>query len=421
MLHFDFKGEIPASKSVLNRALVIQSYSNSVKIKGDSHCDDVKFMKLALAQLMRGLEDQQAKAGSSFDQPIAIHCGEAGTVLRFMAFRVSRETGIFKLVGSERLLARPHLEMKKMLEPLGVAVQFESKAIIIKSHGWQRPEQNIQLSRETSSQFASALLLNCWELPFDLNLEIVPGLSESYFQLTVDLLKQAGLKIQSNGNSWIVKSSQKPLAGEIYCELDVSSAFPLALAGVLAGSCEIRNWSLGSQQPDKVFLEILRAMGARIEIKPLEPVGADRFQDLSRMISKKSSLKGLNWDIAQSPDLFPVLSVACCFAEGRSKLVGAPHLKSKESDRIHKTHELLTLAGFKSFPRSDGIEIEGVGDFPLKKSFSFDPDHDHRMAMAAGLLKLKGFDIHIRNSEVVSKSLPEFWDMLSISPEGANL
>jgi 3-phosphoshikimate 1-carboxyvinyltransferase len=122
----------------------------------------------------------------------------------------------------------------------------------------------------------------------------------------------------------------------------------------------------------------------------------------------------VNVNLENSPDLFPVLAVLCGLAQGTSKLFGAPHLALKESNRIQKTFELLTKAGIKSQIVDGGLIIEGSNMKIHSKAFSFDPDHDHRMAMAAALLNMVGAKIQILNKEVVNKSFPEFWSIVGV-------
>ena len=92
---------------------------------------------------------------------------------------------------------------------------------------------------------------------------------------------------------------------------------------------------------------------------------------------------------------------------------GAPHLAHKESSRIESTATLLRSLGCRFDLRKDGIEIEGGA--PLStKPFDFDPNHDHRLAMAAAVAQVAGADIRILHPEVVDKSFPEFWDLLAV-------
>lgn len=105
-----FIGHVPASKSILNRALILQSFGPDLKIYGVSDSDDVVKMKAGI----KALKDQAI-----------IDCGEGGTVLRFLALRASREKGRHKLTGSARLINRPQEELVKILSQLGVTAKFE--------------------------------------------------------------------------------------------------------------------------------------------------------------------------------------------------------------------------------------------------------------------------------------------------------
>ncbi len=105
-----------------------------------------------------------------------------------------------------------------------------------------------------------------------------------------------------------------------------------------------------------------------------------------------------------------MLAVLCAFAEGVSTLLGAEQLIYKESNRIQKTYELLCLMGFKCELHAGGLTIYGKSSSqPPSKLCKFNPDHDHRMAMAAALFKLKSYNIEIEHPEVVNKSYPDFW------------
>jgi 3-phosphoshikimate 1-carboxyvinyltransferase len=390
MKPFRFQGEIPASKSMMNRALLVQSYFPQVKIQGNSNCDDVRHMKMAIA---------------SFIQKKEMNCGEAGTVIRFMGLRCSREKGLFKLTGSPRLLSRPHDELVYLMNQLSVSCQVLPNQILIQSEGWKKPLLPIRVHRESSSQFATALLLNSWNLPFDLEFEMKPGVSEGYWKMSVEMARHFGMTIEHRGEMWRIPSGQKVLHFDFAAEPDYSSAFALAAAGALAGETVITNAGETSHQPDFQFISILKRMGALVQHK-----------ESSLTVKMPTELKHIDIDLQSSPDLFPVLAVLCAFAKGESWLRGAPHLVHKESDRSLKTSELLRLAGFIASVKSDGLHIVGQGAKFRPNTFQFDPDEDHRMAMAAALLKLKGYEIQIHSPQVVSKSFPEFWQVLGIKP-----
>ena len=110
-LEFNFVGKVSASKSIFNRLLIIKSFYQDFEILGDSKADDVNLMLKAVAQIKEG------------DNKI-FECGHAGTVLRFLALRLSRKEGEFTLKGSKRLFSRPQKELLKILNQLGCDVKI---------------------------------------------------------------------------------------------------------------------------------------------------------------------------------------------------------------------------------------------------------------------------------------------------------
>lgn len=386
---FSFKGTVPSSKSILNRLLVIQSYHRDLVIGGDSDADDVIKMKAAL----RALENGEVA-----------DCGAAGTTLRFLALKASRIPGRHILKGTRRLFSRPQGELISILEQLGCRAEFSDESVAIEGNGWRIPEEGLRVPREVSSQFASAVVLNSWHLDKPLTL-IFSGerVSESYFAMTLELVHRLGLEWRSEGYALHIPSRAQVRSTAIECEIDVSSAFAVAaLAAVTCGRAEIECWpGESSLQPDAIFPRILSEMGCEVSV-------ADRVLSVTRR--RGQSLRPIRWNLRESPDLFPVLGTLCAFAEGRSVLFGAPHLAHKESSRIVKTAELIRLIGALAHEKDDGMDIEGVKELTTTEgSFVFEPDHDHRLAMAAAVMQAAGVKIDILHREVVNKSFPGFW------------
>lgn len=391
MSEFRFQGEMPGSKSVFNRALIVKSYFPELNLKGFSECDDVRYMRNGLIRI---------------NNHSHIDCGEGGTTFRFMTLRASRQAGVHILEGSKRLMARPQKGLLDLLKQLGVQAQIESCELKLKSSGWQRPSAAIKVDTSESSQYASALALNAWLLDFDLEFELVGDkVSESYFLLTLEMLKSLGMQVEKKESLYVIPKGQKPRHFNLIVEADLSSAFTMAAAAALAGDTVIENFPIKSSQPDLAFLEIFKKMQIDFSLKE------NRLH-----VQKSPSLRAVEWNLIQSPDLFPVLAVLCSWGDGVSKLHGAPHLTKKESNRIGKVAELLNLLKIQNEVLSDGMIIFGSSQQAMTKNVIFNPDKDHRMVMAAALMKLKGHDIHIEEPEVINKSFPEFWSMIGIQP-----
>jgi 3-phosphoshikimate 1-carboxyvinyltransferase len=392
---FHFRGPIPASKSILNRLLIIQSFAESLVINGDSDADDVVKMRNGLRQVLRG-------------EPA--DCGAAGTTLRFLALRASRLEGTHHLSGSLRLFERPQTEISRLLTQLDCEAEIRLQRLTVRGDGWQKPTGDVVIDRSISSQFASALFLNAWNLPFDLRVHFVgEAVSESYLAMTLELLRRAGMKLEkiedaSGGGTYIIRAESKVTAHSLSAEPDASSAFALAATGVArAGVVEIEQWPTASLQPDAIFPDLLRSMNCEVSIN-------DGVLRLER--DQSVQLAPLDFNLRDAPDLFPVLAVLCSLANGRSRLYGAPHLAHKESDRIGKIGELIKCMGRKVRVLPDGLEIDGQATSVFPGQFKFSTDHDHRLAMAAAVAKAAGAEIEIQEPKVVDKSFPGFWQAI---------
>ncbi len=386
---FQFRGTVPASKSLLNRLLIIRSYELGLEIRGDSNADDVQKMKGALRSL---------QAGEAAD------CGAAGTTLRFLALKAARMPGRHVLKGTPRLFERPQGELIRVLEQLGCRVEMFPDRMVIEGDGWKIPEDGLEVARGVSSQFASAVVLNAWNLDRPLRLSFSgERVSESYFAMTLETVRRAGMNWRKENGGVVLPAGARVQVPVYDCEIDVSSAFAVAALAVASGGrAEIENWpGENSLQPDAAFPEILAAMGCDVSER-------DRVLTVSR--TKERGLRPIRRDLREMPDLFPVLGVLCALAGGNSSLTGAPHLAHKESSRIKKTAELLRLMGAEVIERTDGMEIQGLRSGP-RGGFAFDPDHDHRLAMAAAVARAAGADVEIQHRDVVNKSFPDFWSI----------
>ena len=397
---------IESSKSLLNRALVIQSFApRIVEVEGNSSAADVRDMRIALQQF-------------SARQPI--WCGSAGTVFRFMALRASRESGTFVLTGTSQLLSRPHDELIQMLAQLGVRAEFcddgfGRRFFVVSGQGWKQPLTPLKISASISSQFLSAITLSSWNLNFDLECQVDGQhfVSESYFTMSLALLRQAGMNVEFVNDCLKIKSSQSPTPTCLKIEPDLSSSFASAAMGLFAPHGVRMGWPVGVPlQPDAEFVEILRSMGAMVDF-------SSGVLTVSPIVqSNLTSFQPIDVSLKECPDLGPVLSVLCVLAAGTSRLRDVGHLRHKESDRLQKIQQLLNVAGVSSSiveTESDlALEIDGMSRLPTG-TFRYDCADDHRMAMAAGLLiriaqtYAPQFVLHLDGAESVAKSYSRFW------------
>jgi 3-phosphoshikimate 1-carboxyvinyltransferase len=385
---FTFVGKLAASKSILNRTLLVQTYNPHLRVIGESDSDDVAFMRTGAAQLFTGQD---------------IDAGSAATVLRFLAVRASRIPGRHRLVGHPRLMSRPHDELIKILRQVGVQCEIQPDALVIESAGWKMHGDTILVPSERSSQFASAVLLNAWELPFDLYVSLGgKKVSEGYWRMSVHLAQAFGMKIDFWDSDFRVSGNQKPKGDDYVAEIDMSSAFALAGIAAVNGQATFLDFPEHSIQPDAQFTSILQTMGVPVT-----------WSKQILKVEKARQLGGVAVNLKSSPDLFPVLAALCALAEGESDLFGAPHLVHKESDRLNRLAGWIRELGRVVEVKSDGLVISGEKLNPATSpALTLDCDHDHRLAFAAAVFKAAGFKIQIANGQVVTKSFPKFWDII---------
>ena len=406
---FDWTGSPPASKSVLNRLLILRSFERHLEVAGESDCEDVLAMRAALQEFER--------ARAAGENEATLECGAAGAVLRFLAPRVAREPGRWFLTGDARLFARPQAGLIASLGQLGVSAGPSGGGLLVQSEtGWRKPASPVSVDRATSSQFASGLALSSCDLPFNLEMKWTGGaiVSDGYWEMSAELLRARGIEIKEEAGGAFIRRGQALHPGRVSAEPDVSSAFALAALAAVGGHARLIGFPFGGLQPDLAFAGLLRAMGAR----------AERVGDDLVVEAPPDGLRALpEARLTDAPDLFPVLAVLCAYADGVSCLVGAPHLAHKESSRIESTLRLLRLVGARAEPIEGGMRVVGMGlsvREPAEEMSerAFEPENDHRLAMAAAVVNLarerRGEPpIRILHPEVVGKSFPGFWDVVN--------
>ena len=387
------------SKSFANRILIIASFLDKKLPKFNSQADDV----LDLHQSLTDLADGKTE----------FHIGEGGTTFRFLISRLTREHGDFKIYAKPQLLARPQEELYEILRQLGSKIIPHDDHIQIKANGWKHLS-TLNIDCEKSTQFASGIMLCAFGLDYDLNINLLNfRKSITYLDMTISILCDAGMQIKrTNATLLITKSSMVkslPVA-----EPDMSSAFSIAAMGVVNHGRILKDLPLKSIQGDSVFIDILESMNIKIE--KVTSQNNDKTYDLKIHHTECSELKPIEFDLGQCPDLLPVLSSLCALCSGTSTLNNIAHTRFKESDRVEKSRELVTKSGAHAEATEHTMKITGPIESHPVTAFDYDPDNDHRMAMAAAVLKAKEIPVTILDPQVVKKSYPNFWEDARIAP-----
>lgn len=367
--------DIAASKSEMNRALVIAHLRpGETQIEGDSSADDVAWLRRCLAQLRQA------------DGPVEIYCGEGGTTFRFLTAVCAARADETMLLAASRLLDRPHEALFAALRAAGASVDMVDgdSGRGVRIRGWSTWPERLKISAELSSQYASALaLLAGGGESFTLELTGGGMASRPYFEMTLDLLREAGVAVEQEGTAF--RFAPTPELGEpctLHAETDASSAAVWAFARLVGVEAEVANPPKSGRQPDAGASEIAARMAV-----------ADGSVEI---------------DLQDAPDLAPVLAAAATQLDARVDIVGAAHLRHKESDRIGDLAEAFAAVGITIEPREDGIRIPAGRQQPQTNAL-WPTFGDHRLAMAALLLTAAGTPLRVAAPMVVSKSYPSIW------------
>lgn len=399
------KIKVPPSKSYTHRAVIIASMNGDSRIFNPLFCDDTAATFKACRSLgaeIRRLDNYWDIKGFN-GKPIApdheINLQNSGTTLRFITSIAALADGRVTLTGEDSLLTRPNDYLVDTLTNLGIKVrgrgEKQTAPLIIEDGKISGGE--IRIRGDTSSQFISSLLIACPRAEKDTTIKVIGNLvSKPYIEITLEVLKKAGIKIEADDNfrQFFIPAQQEfGSLGDYEIHGDYSSAAFIMAAACLVNSNVRLTDLVNDKQGDKRIIEILREMGAEIK-KTRNTVH----------INGPFQLEGIEINCCKTPDLVPVLTILGVFAKGRTRIYDIAHLRAKESDRISSlTQELSKL----------NVSVEdGVDEIIVKNSkpvpgavFSH---NDHRIAMALSLIGLKMGGITIENSGCITKSYPTF-------------
>jgi len=397
----EVKGDIqlPASKSISNRALIIHALSYAgEQIHNLADCDDTNVLVEALHSNAR-----------VFD------IGAAGTTMRFLTAFLSKIVGEWVITGSERMKQRPISILVDALNKLGAHVEYMEKEGFppLRIHGSALTGGKIELDGSVSSQYISALLMIAPAMKDGLTLKLTGKIiSKPYIYLTLKLMEDFGVKaIWADDVIIIHPQAYKPVDYTI--ESDWSAASYWYQLCALSQKSEIKLLGLykDSYQGDAKVAEIFSSLGVRT-----------KFQKGEVILTKSNELTNkLAYNFTDQPDLAQTVVVTCCFLQIPFRFSGLQSLKIKETNRVEALQNECKKLGFILEEPAEGIlEWNGkrceANPNPVIKTYE-----DHRMAMAFAPACLKIGQIQIENPMVVTKSYPNYWEDLqsagfSLSP-----
>ena len=209
-------------------------------------------------------------------------------------------------------------------------------------------------------------------------------------------MTQSGIKMEEVAPfSWRISGKQQYRAKDGRLSGDYSQAAVLLCAGALGHDIAVTHLAKETTQGDRAVLKHLTALGAKVQ------------EDESVVTVTAEKLTGAVLDMANCPDIAPILALACQLAEGESRLTGCGRLRLKECDRLAATVEVLNLLGGNASAEEDTIVIQGVQE--LKGGVTLPDYNDHRMVMLGAIAgSVAKEPVTVTGVQALNKSWPEF-------------
>ena len=382
---------LPASKSISNRALILNALSYSpYDIKNLSDSDDTRVM-------VRVFDSNDTK----FD------IGAAGTSMRFLTAFLAKTVGEWQITGSERMKNRPIRILVDALNQLGARIEYLEKEGYppLKIVGCALTGGEISLNGGVSSQYISALMMIAPYMQNGLKIRLEGQIiSRPYIIMTQKMMAEFGVNADFTDNIIDIKpQTYTPTRFSVESDWSAASYWYeiLSLAG--KGEIHLKGLKKESYQGDSKVAELFEQLGVKTQ-----------FEKDGVIISSNNKPETNNfvYDFTNEPDLAQTLTVTCCLKNIPFTFSGLQSLKIKETNRVAALITELGKLGYILHEPAEGqLAWNGerceAADNPVIATYD-----DHRMAMAfasAALLQ----PISIEHPEVVSKSYPDFWKDLN--------
>ena len=408
---FDAVIELPGSKSYSNRALLVAALARGrSEITRALFSDDTRYMQRALDALgVRVRADETSRSfvvdgvdGRFPASEATLEIGNAGTAARFLTAAVALGRGTFVIDGSAAMRKRPIQPLLDGLRALGVDAESREATgcppVVVRAKGIAGGRTRVR--GDVSSQYLSALLMAAPYAARDVELEIEGELvSAPYVTMTLSTMAEFGVRAERDGDRWFrVPSGQHYAARPYAVEPDASGAsYFFAAAAVTGGRVVVPRLGRRSAQGDLGLLDVLARMGCDVTID------ADAIT-----VRGVTRLRAVDADFTRMGDVATTLMAIAPFADGPVTVRGIAQTHYEESDRPVAAATELRRMGLTVDSSWDSVTIHPGTPQPCEVQ-TYD---DHRIAMSFAVTGLRAPGIRIAGPECVSKTFPEFFDVL---------
>jgi 3-phosphoshikimate 1-carboxyvinyltransferase len=343
-----------------------------------------------------------------------LNLGNSGTSIRLMTGLLSAQSFDSMLCGDESLSKRPMARIIDPLREMGAIIKSSDSMPPLSISGNQKLSALKYTLPVASAQIKSCLLL----AGLYADGETCITENETTRDHTERMLKGFGYQVTSSSGKVSLTGGGQLQACDIEVPSDISSAAFFIVAASIAKNADITLEAVNINPTRTGVIEILKLMGANIELNNQREEAGELVSDI-RVCS--SSLKGITIPEELVPlaiDEFPAIFIAASCAHGETLLTGARELRVKESDRIQVMADGLLSLGIENEVLEDGIRIKG-GEFQKQTSI-IKSHHDHRISMAFAIASARSnFELDIEGVDNVKTSFPNFVEL--VNQVGMNL
>ncbi len=387
---------VPPSKSAAHRALICAALSEGTS-RVEPYCTskDIKATVSCLKALGMNIDEDKngytVGRGETLKGSMLDFC-ESGSTARFLMPVAAALGANCTMTGQGRLPLRPMADLTELLRHHAVKVSGDNLPITTCG---KMTAGDFPIAGNISSQYISGLMLAAPLMTDDTH--IIPTTnveSVGYIDMTIDAMKRQGVTVEETTDGWKIDGRQEYKPANISIEGDWSQAAFFMSAAAIGGDIKISGLDFTSHQGDMAALDVFAAFGADISIE-------DNVLHI-----KKGTLRGIEVNAANIPDMVPAIAATAAFAEGKTVIHSAERLRLKESDRIKTTVAALCAMGIKTQERPDGMIIYGG----KPHGGTVDGANDHRIVMAFSVAAAyaEGESL-IEGAQAIEKSYPEFF------------
>lgn len=416
----DWTVEVPGSKSMTNRALLLAALSDGrVVLEGALFSDDSRHFLSSLESLGFRTDIEEAKkrvtvvgcGGEIPKKEAVIDVGSAGTAARFLTAMLGFSDGIYTILASEQMKRRPMRPLFDLLESVGAKISYLEKEgflpirIVGCAYGVDAEEETealeASLDISKSTQFLSALLLAAPMIKQGLCIHIISEKTDgSYIRITRKMMQEFGVEVSFDGRDYQVKRDAAYDRDVYVVEPDMSAAcYFYAAAAITGGRALVKHVHQDNTQGDLRFLKVLEQMGCTV---------CEGAQGITVCGPADGRLKGITVDMNDFSDQALTLAAIAPFAQSAVRIEHIGHIRGQECDRLHAIATELNRLSVRCEEEPDAVTI-----YPgTPKGTVIETYEDHRVAMAFSLTGLRTDGVWIDNPGCCGKTFEHYFEIL---------